>query len=68
MKYYHTKQTRQCPFHILPKGNDEAIWITPLLVGTVKFMEYTENGGLRQPVFKGFREDKKPEECRLKEK
>lgn len=65
--YNHTSQSRQCPFHILPKGNDEAIWITPLLVGTVKFMEYTENGGLRQPVFKGFREDKKPEECQLKE-
>ena len=52
----------------MPKGNEEAIWISPYLVGTVKFMEYTETGGLRQPVFKGFREDKKPEQCQAKAK
>ena len=26
-------------------------------------MEYTREGGLRQPVFKGFREDKTPKDC-----
>lgn len=40
-----------------------AIWVLPVLVCTVKFMEYTPNGGLRQPVFKGLREDKSPKEC-----
>ena len=30
---------------------------------TVKFMTRTANGGMRQPVFKGLREDKRPEEC-----
>lgn len=64
--YEHSSQSHQCPFDPKPKGNDEAVWIKPFLVGTVKFMEYTENGGLRQPVFKGFREDKKPEECQKK--
>ena len=26
-------------------------------------MMKTENGGMRQPVFKGLREDKAPEDC-----
>lgn len=59
----HTSKTTASPFDILPQGNDEAIWIKPFLVGTVKFMEYTQSGGLRQPVFKGFRDDKPIEEC-----
>lgn len=59
----HAKKVKDMPFSILPKGNEDAIWISPFLVGTVKFMEYTQQGGLRQPVFKGFREDKLPREC-----
>ncbi len=35
----------------------------PVLVCTVKFMMRTKNGGLRQPVFKGLRDDKSPKEC-----
>lgn len=63
----HSKKTDNVPlFTDLPSGNHEAVWITPALVGTVKFMEYTANGGLRQPIFKGFREDKQPYECRVK--
>lgn len=59
----HSKKTDQSPFPSLPNGNEQAIWITPFLVGTVKFMEYTTNGGLRQPIFKGFREDKNTKDC-----
>lgn len=62
----HSQKTNTCPFSMIPKGNEDAIWIHPFLVGSVKFMEYTENGGLRQPVFKGFRDDKTPEECIVK--
>lgn len=62
----HSQKTTTCPFSMIPKGNEDAIWIHPFLVGSVKFMEYTENGGLRQPVFKGFRDDKTPEECIVK--
>lgn len=36
----------------------DAIWIKPELVGTAHFMHETENGGMRQPVWKGLREDK----------
>jgi len=47
----------------VPSGNENAVWIEPQLVCTVKFMTRTANGGMRQPVFKGLREDKRPEEC-----
>ncbi len=53
-----------CPFSEIPKGNEDAVWVEPKLVCTVKYMMKTESGGLRQPVFKGLREDKAPEECR----
>ena len=34
----------------------EAIWIKPELIGTAHFMHETENGGMRQPLWKGLRE------------
>lgn len=44
-------------------GNEDAIWVAPTLVCTVEYMHKTSNGGMRQPVFKGLRNDKTPEEC-----
>ena len=41
----------------------EIQWIEPVFVCTVKFMNYTKSGAMRQPVLKGIREDKAPEEC-----
>ncbi len=35
-----------------------AIWLKPKLVGTAHFMHETESGGMRQPVWKGLRDDK----------
>lgn len=35
-----------------------AVWLKPQLVGTVQYMHETESGGMRQPVWKGLREDK----------
>ena len=55
-----------CPFFPEPPGNENAVWIEPRLVCVVKFMEYTAGGGLRQPVFKGLRQDKLPKECRAR--
>lgn len=46
-----------------PKGNENAVWIKPDLVCTVKYMELTSKGGLRQPVYKGLRDDKEPKDC-----
>lgn len=48
----------------VPEGNENAIWVQPELVCTVKYMMKTESGSLRQPVFKGLRDDKSPEECK----
>lgn len=58
-----TLNKTDCPFSEIPKGNENAVWVTPELVCTVKYMMKTESGGMRQPVFKGLREDKSPEEC-----
>lgn len=55
------------PAFLPPAGNEEAVWITPALVCTVKFMDYTSSGGMRQPVFKGLRLDKQPEDCIAKD-
>lgn len=46
-----------------PACNKNAVWVRPELVCTVKYMEKTASGGMRQPVFKGLRDDKNPEEC-----
>ena len=51
------------PFNDLPSGNDNAVWLELDLVCVVKFMMKTASGGLRQPVFKGLRDDKDPKEC-----
>lgn len=45
--------------------DENTIWIEPKLVCSVKYMLRTSTGGLRQPVFKELRNDKKPEDCRL---
>jgi len=50
-------------FNHLPSGNDNAVWIEPSLVCIVKYMMKTANGSLRQPVFKGLRDDKLPKDC-----
>jgi len=46
----------------VPAGNDDAIWLQPKLVVTVEYM-YNDKNNLRQPVFRGFRDDKLPTEC-----
>ncbi|MET1002871.1 MAG: non-homologous end-joining DNA ligase [Acidimicrobiia bacterium] len=43
----------------VPKG---ARWVEPVLVVDVKFANWTAAGGIRAPVFLGYRTDKDPEE------
>lgn len=50
----------------VPSGNEEAHWLKPALVCTVKFLEYTNTGSMRQPVLKGLRNDKLPLQCKVK--
>lgn len=42
----------------VPSGNENVVWVEPLLVCTVKYMPKSEFGSLREPVFKGLRNDK----------
>lgn len=52
-----------CPLNTIPKGYNNAVWIEPM-VCTVEYMP-SNTEGLRQPVFKGIRVDKLPNECRI---
>lgn len=40
-------------------------WILPTIVCCVRYMEKTKNNGMRQPVFKGIRDDKLAKDCIL---
>ena len=51
----------------IPSTNENAVWVEPTIVCTVKFMDYTNNGQMRQPVLKGIRDDKLPNECTVKQ-
>jgi len=46
------------PFRRPPPGASDARWVKPALVVEVKFTEWTTDGRLRHPAFKGLREDK----------
>jgi bifunctional non-homologous end joining protein LigD len=52
------------PFAVKPKdpGLRETHWAKPKLVAEVEFTEWTADGSIRHPSFKGLREDKKPTE------
>ncbi len=57
-------QTKACPFAKTPKTNTPATWIKPKLVCEVEFQEWTQEGILRIPIFKGLRLDKGPREIK----
>ncbi|OQP52540.1 DNA ligase D [Niastella yeongjuensis] len=49
-------------FATKPKTNMPCTWVKPVLVGEVKFSEWTKDNILRQPIFMGLREDKNAKE------
>ena len=53
--------TGKNPFRLHPKANPDAVWVKPDHVCIVQYMPNTKNT-LRQPVFKGYRQDVCPEE------
>ncbi|MBD0329818.1 MAG: DNA ligase D [Thermoleophilia bacterium] len=61
----------ESPFPAAPKlprvRKDEIVWVEPRLVAEVEFAEWTHDGHLRAPVYKGLRDDKAPEEVRREE-
>jgi bifunctional non-homologous end joining protein LigD len=54
------------PFVDPPRGQD-ITYLEPKLVAQIAFQEWTADNKLRQPVFLGLRDDKKPTECRMPE-
>lgn len=52
------------PFRMLPTGNEAAIWVKTNRVCVVAYMPSTMDS-LRQPIFKGFRDDVFPEEVQI---
>lgn len=59
---YAEKHRINCPFS-KELDEEDTVWIENKLVGTVKYMMRTPNNNLRQPVFKGLRDDKSYKEC-----
>ena len=57
-------ERRTPPFADPPRGAEArgVHWTSPRLVAEVAFTEWTGEGQLRHPVFKGLREDKAPED------
>lgn len=58
---FHKLVTPKNPFNINPPGVKTATWVKPQLIAEIEFSEWTSEGRLRHPSFKGLREDKKPE-------
>ncbi len=57
-------RTARCPFAGPPDMDAEvAGWVRPELVCEVEFLLVTDDLKLRAPVFKRFRDDKKPRDC-----
>jgi bifunctional non-homologous end joining protein LigD len=56
------------PFRVVPKmprvRKSDVIWVEPKLVCEVEFVEWTHDGHLRAPAYKGLREDKDPQDVR----
>jgi bifunctional non-homologous end joining protein LigD len=54
--------TKTCPFAAKPKIKDPVTWVKPEVVCEVRFLEWTQDGILRAPVFAGLRDDKNASE------
>lgn len=52
--------TEKSPFSTKFSLNSPVTWIKPKIVAEVSFAEWTSEGIMRQPIFKGVRIDKKP--------
>jgi bifunctional non-homologous end joining protein LigD len=74
---FREEERDDCPFVDLPSKQGGAWvqgitpsmmkkmhWVNPKFVAQIKFAEWTRDGKLRQPVFLGLREDKRPTEVK----
>lgn len=58
------RERRTSPFAGPVKAMEKPHWVEPELVAQVRFIEWTSDGLLRQPVFLGLRDDKPAREVR----
>src|SRR5256714_611233 len=76
-KKFRAEERKDCPFVDLPSKSagqwsqgitpsmmKKMHWVNPKFVSQIKFAEWTRDGKLRQPVFLGMREDKRPTEVK----
>jgi bifunctional non-homologous end joining protein LigD len=57
---------KKSPFVSVPKSvTRNARWVRPAMIAEIDFAELTDGGHIRHGVFKGLREDKKPDEISL---
>lgn len=56
--------TNKCPFKQEPKVNSPVTWVRPKLIAEVSFAEWTKDNNMRQPIFQGLRDDKKPQDIK----
>jgi len=63
-KLLSSRERRTSPFagKIAQPYERAATWVEPELVGEVSFSEWTKDGRLRQPSWRGLRDDKSPSE------
>ncbi|MBV8376050.1 MAG: non-homologous end-joining DNA ligase [Verrucomicrobia bacterium] len=57
--------TDKSPFENPPRIPEKIQWVKPKLVCEISFAEWTQDGELRQTVFLGWRDDKKPKDVVL---
>ncbi|MDI9817582.1 MULTISPECIES: DNA ligase D [unclassified Legionella] len=57
-KQLQENRSNENPFHNKLSGVKDALWVKPKLVAEVEFTEWTAEGKLRHPSFKGLRRDK----------
>ena len=71
LKRLRPLERKTSPFGAVPKmpkvRKDAIVWVEPELVAEVEFVEWTHDGRLRAPSYKGLREDKSTKEVRREE-
>jgi bifunctional non-homologous end joining protein LigD len=50
----------ECPFQSVPEVDTAPTWVSPQIVGSVNFIEWTEDNYLREPVFESLLPDRNP--------
>jgi bifunctional non-homologous end joining protein LigD len=68
LKLLQPLERKEPPFAVVPRmprvRKGDVVWVEPKLVAEVEFSEWTHDGRVRQPSYKGLRDDKGPAEVR----